>query len=64
MNIILIREKTKCNSGFGLCLIVPSRFFKVTDVIGFTFAPHCYWFIKTSKFLRESIGSWLAGNGS
>ena len=61
MQIILISEKkNKCNSGFGLCLIVPSRFFKVTDGIGFTFVPYCDWFIKTSKCLREAIGSWLA----
>ena len=62
MQIILISEKNKCNSGFGLCLIVPSRFFKVADVmIGFTFAPHCDWFVKTSKFLRNpSVHGWLA----
>ena len=58
-------QKSDNNSGFGLSrLIVPSRFFKVTDVIGFTFAPHCDWFIKTSKFLREpSVHGWLE-NGS
>ena len=39
------------------------RFFKVTDMIGFTFAPHCNWLVKTSKLLREFC-SWLAENGS
>ena len=50
--IILISEKTKCDIGFVLCLIVSSRFFKV---IGFTFALalHCNWFLKTRKLLRE-----------
>ena len=57
MQIILIGEKTKCNIGFGLCLIVSSRCVKVTDLIGFTFVPHCDCFVKTSKFLRESISS-------
>ena len=63
--IILISEKkqkqnktkqnkeNKCDIGFGLCLIVLFRFFKVSDMIGFTFALHCNWFVKTTKLLRE-----------
>ena len=51
--IILISEKNKCDIGFGLCLIMSFHFFKVTDMIGFTFAPHCNWFVKTSRLLRE-----------
>ena len=47
------KQKNKCDIGFGLCLIVLFRFFKVTDLIGFTFALHCNWFVKTTKLLRE-----------
>ena len=39
------------------------RLFKVTDMIGFTFAPHCNWFVKSSKLLGEFC-SWLAENVS
>ena len=50
--IILISEKKKCDIGFGLCVIVSSRFFKVTDLIGI-FDPLCNWFVKRGKLLRE-----------
>ena len=46
--IVLITEKTKGDMDFALCLIVSFRFFKVTDVVGFAFAVHCNWFVKTS----------------
>ena len=36
--------------GLGLCHAISFQF-KVTDVIGFTFAPH--WFVKTSTLLHE-----------
>ena len=51
--IILMSEKTSVILVLVCVSFMSFRFFKVTDKIGFTFAPHCNWFLKTSKLLRE-----------
>ena len=65
--VIALTIRNKKSIGFGLIRksskpvkpsvvlvlvrVTPFFFFKATDVIGFTFAPH--WFVKTGKLLRE-----------
>ena len=56
---INLTGETKYGIGLGLCHT--NLIFKVTDVIGFTFAP-CQ-FVKLINYSVNSIRSWLAEDG-